>query len=392
MDDPFKTLFRMLFNLLGRPGGWAVRMTGGVARLFTACTPAFAAPYQIAQSGKLLTPLSAAIFVAALIQCLLLTALMSGLSGTFDAVPGCSVEFREDEWNFWLYLLVCPAYVTLCIRLVLLSMERDPGQLRPLAGTTASQTRRVFLCVFLVSMFASLAITNYVNDAMNPAVVEPSYWFLDVINGVRRLNGAGLYYVVLNFALLFITFLGGAAFISISIDGIRLSRELFDSGTPMELPTYTLRLNRLLVAYFFGTLLAACYSINIFIWQDSPLGTTRNIHIAAAALTALGIFFVSIPKQYIDYVWTKFAERRDAEIGRRGLEPASVPLPHPRWGTSIVVANVMWLSTWLGGYYDVGEYLDAPSMLRKGLGATAQAIEPEEIRPRFPGCVGSLPG
>jgi hypothetical protein len=354
VDDPFKALYRVLFNRLGRPGGWAVRATQRVAQVFTACTPAFAAPYQIAQSGKLLTPLSGAIFCAALVQCLVLTATMAGLSGTFFRVAGCSVEFVEDKWNFWLYLLVCPAYVTLCIRLVLLSMERDPGQLRPLAGSTAGQTRRVFLCVFLVSIFSSLLITNYVNDAMNPAVVEPAYWFIDSVGGVRRLNGAGLYYIVLNFALLFVTFLGGAAFISISIDGIRLSRELLDSGTHIEHDIYALRLNRLLVAYFFGTLLASCYSINIFIWQESPLGATGNIHVAAAALTALGIFFVAIPKQYIDYVWARFAERRDADIGQRGLEPASIPLPHPHWGLGILVANVMWISTWMGGYYEIG--------------------------------------
>ena len=386
MEDLFKMLYRTVFNLLGRPGGWPMRATRRLAQGFTFVTPAFAAPYQIAHSSKLLTPLSGAIFCAALVQCLFLTGFMAGLSGTWRAMPGCSVEFREDKWNILLYLLVCPAYVTLCVRLVLLSMERDPGQLGPLAESTAGQTRRVFLCLFLVSVFSSVLITNYVNDAMDSTVVEPAYWFVDSVAGIRRLNAAGLYYIVLNFALLFITFLGGAGFIAVSIDGIRLARELLDSGRPIELDIYELRVKRLLHAYFFGTLLAAAYSINIYIWQLSPLGATKNIHVAATALTALGIFFVAIPKQYIDYVWARYAERRDADIGQRGLEPAGVRMPHPQWGRVIYWANVMWLGTWFAGYYGLGEYLDAPSMLRRLLGPSSDAVQAEERPTRFEGC------
>lgn len=271
MEELIKAFYRALFNWLERRNRHAFKVLRFLERTFTACTPAFAAPYQIAESGKLLTPLSGAIFGAAFVHCFLLTAAMSLLSGTFWKVPGSSVEFTEDIWNFALYLVICPAYVTLCIRLVLLSMERDPQNLRPLTNTTSGQTRRVFVCLFFVYVFSSVLITSYVNDALTPEVVKPAYWFVDSTAGVRRLNAAGLYYIVLNFALLFITFLGGAAFIGISIDGIRLSRELLDSEAPIDFDIYKLRVERLLVAYFFGTLLVACYAINIFVWQRSPL-------------------------------------------------------------------------------------------------------------------------
>lgn len=378
--------YRTLFNWLERHNRYAVRVLRLLERTFTACTPAFAAPYQIAESGKLFTPLSAAIFGAALAQCLLLSAAMSSLSGTFPAVKGCSVEFAEDWWNIGLYLVVCPAYVTLCVRLVLLSMERDPQNLHPLTNTTSGQTRRVFVCLFLACVFSSVLITNYVDDALNPKVVEPAYWFVDSTAGVRRLNAAGLYYIVLNFALLFITFLGGAAFIGVSIDGIRLAGELLDSGTPIDFDIYALRVRRLLVAYFFGTLLIACYAINMLIWQHSPLGTTANIHIAAAILTVLGIFFVAVPKQFIDHVWARYVERRDAAAGQRGVQPSGVPLPHQCWATVIVVANFAWIGTWVTTYYDIEDYLEASYWLREVLTQQPQPEQPKQLRPRFGDC------
>ena len=362
-------LYRKLFEWLGRNDGLGPKLLRILERTFTACTPAFAAPYQIAQTGNLLTPLSAAIFGAAFVQCFILTGALSWLSGTLTGAPGRSVGFFDDKWNIFLYTLICPAYVTLCVRLVLLSMGRDPDDTtRAPASTTSAQAKRLFACVFLACLFSSILITNYVADAINPAVVRPVYWFLDSSTGIRRLNSAGLYYIVLNFTLLFITFLGGAAFIGISIDGIRLSRALLDSATPIDFRTYGKRLNRLVVAYFFGTLLVFFYAINIIVWKESPLGGTANIDIAGAMLTALGIFFVAIPKRFIEHAWATYTARGRAVAEDEEGQPRALPLPRS-WTRSIWVANVLCIGGWFPYFYGIRDYIDPYYWLQQAFGA-----------------------
>ena len=41
----------------------------------------------------------------------------------------------------------------------------------------------------------------------------------------------------------------------------------------------------------------------MFVWAFSPLGKTENLLIAQIALTIVGVFFVAVPRQYIELKW-----------------------------------------------------------------------------------------
>ena len=349
-------LYQKFFDAIEYRGGKRVVLIFG--RIFGGCTPAFAEPYRIERTGGLWNWLSALIYVAAFVHCLILTAVLAALNGTFLPVPGNSIEFLEDKWNIFLYAVVCPAYVTLCIRLVLLAMERDPVESSGAHQcSTSEQTRRLFLCLFLICLFSSVLITNYVNDALDPSVVARKYWFVEESGDYRRLNSAGLYYIVLNFSLLFVTFLGGAAFISISIDGIRLSRALVNSSVDMDFKTYKQRLDRLVVAYFWGVLLVACYAVNIIVWKHSPLGDTANIHLAGAVLTILGIFFVTVPRRFIEHVWSTYCARK---FGKSGDDESAehqdiVPIDKSR---AINTIQALCIVGWLPNFYKFDDYVE----------------------------------
>lgn len=361
LRDPSQWVFTTLFDAVERRGGRFVMLMFG--RIFSGCTPAFSEPYRIERTGDLWNRLSGKVFVAALVHCLILTATLALLSGKLWPVPGQSVEFLEDKWNLFLYAFVCPAYVTLCIRLLLLAMERDEG-IVVTASTGSSQAKRLFLSLFLTSILSSVLITNYVNDALDLQVVKAPYWFVEEWDGFRRLNSAGLYYIVLNYSLLFITFLGGAAFISISIDGIVLSRNLLDSGQEIDFTTYKRRLDRLVLAYYWGVLLVACYAMNIIVWKHSPLAGTTNIHLAGAMLTLLGLFFVAVPRRFIEHAWAAYcARRRQAEPppGEDEADPPSI-LPRDR---ALLIGGVqaVCIVGWLPNFYGFSDYVDPYKVL-----------------------------
>lgn len=347
-------LFQKLFDAAERRGGMRVALLFG--RLFSGCTPAFAEPYRIDRTGTLWNRLSALIYVAALVHCLGLTTVLTLLSGTFLPAPGMSIEFFEDKWNLFLYAVICPMYVTLCIRLVLLAMERDPRPVEA-ACTPSGQSRRLFLSLFLISVFSSILITGYVNDALNPDVVERAYWFVEEQLGFRRLNSAGLFYIVLNFSLLFLTFLGAAAFIGISIDGIRLSRSLLTSDTEIDFATYKQRLDRLVLAYYWGVLLVACYAVNIIVWKHSPLGGTANIHLAGAMLTLLGIFFVTVPRRFIEHAWSAYQARKHRASGDDEPPEHQDVLP-TETSRVINVVQTLCIVGWLPNFYEIESYMN----------------------------------
>ena len=347
-------LYQKLFDAAERRGGVRVALLFG--RIFSGCTPAFAEPYRIERTGSLWNRLSLQIYVAALVHCLGLTIALTWLNGTLMPAPGTSIELFEDKWNLFLYAVICPMYVTLCIRLVLLAMERDPAPVE--AGCTPSgQSKRLFLSLFLISVFSSVLITGYVNDALNPDVVDRAYWFVEAQLGLRRLNSAGLYYIVLNFSLLFLTFLGGAAFISVSIDGIQLSHGLLQSGSDIDFGVYKQRLDRLVLAYYWGVLLVACYAVNIIVWKHSPLGGTANIHLAGAMLTLLGIFFVTVPRRFIEHAWAAYQARKQQASGDGELPEHQDILP-AETSRVINVVQTLCIVGWLPNFYEIQSYVD----------------------------------
>lgn len=348
---PSTRFFKSVFSFFETRGGFMFVIFFG--RLFRRVTPAFAEPYKIDRSG-FFPQIFWLIFIAAIFYCFFLTAIFTITSGTFSLNLGPSLGFLEDRWNMFLYFLICPAYVTLCIRMVILALERESDNNKAyIQHTLSTQTKRLFLNIFLITVFSSILITNYVKDALDPSVVFVDYWFVENISGIRRLNGAGLYYIVLNFSLLFVTFLGGSAFISISLDGIGLSKILLMEKTDFK--TYKARLDRLVHAYYLGVYLVACYAINIIIWKHSPLGATFNIHIAGAAFTAIGIFFVTVPRRFIEHRWAEYCARLNVQ---ESIEIEHQEIIPPEQASKINILQLLILAGWFPNFYNISDYIN----------------------------------
>lgn len=292
--------------------------------------------------------------------CFGLTAILCAISGTLinEQSDPRKISFFSDIWNITFYIAICPLYVTFCIRLVLLLLEGPRAQAEVNEGKGeilyVDQIRnRTILSLSAIFLLSSLLITNYISDAVK---IEKTYWFLTETAQVRTLNVVGFYYIVLNFSLLFLTFLGGASFISISIDDMRVAKNLIDSDRPLEFKTYKRRLERLIKAYIFGVFLTILYGLNMLIWKWSPLGENSNLAIGGVAFTVIGLFFVAIPKRYIQHVWAEYDFQKETIAGQddeEGRYKNVITNWKVLWIINIGITTV--LSGWFFEFYDLKE-------------------------------------
>lgn len=265
-------------------------------------------------------------YLIAFCFCFLIPFILCAIEGTLTGSDKYLRYFRQDGWNIILYVFVCPLYVSLAFGIIRQTISHW-GRLVDFADSKANpdinhrRTYRLPIVLFLALLICTGFITNYMYDILHPSTLVAKqariYWFMtDAGAGIRMLNRVGYYYVVLNFALLFITLLGAACFISLAVEVIRAANassvEKIDSFAVLqsELVAFT-------NTYILAKGITAAYALNIIIWAVSPLGNTSNLLVSQIALSIVGVFFVAIPRQYIELKWFELWESsgKDFEYG-----------------------------------------------------------------------------
>ncbi|HEY6815790.1 MAG TPA: hypothetical protein VI168_09650 [Croceibacterium sp.] len=270
-------------------------------------------------------------FLSALIFTLLLTALFALSDGRLMPDPLQNrLNFLEDYANLFLYSVICPVYVTLCVMLTstATSYWRKHTNTRARHKENLSlKSIRISLWLVIITLAASLFITNYQYSLMNTEM-DVEYWFLDVIGDVRVPNRAGFYYLVLNFGLLFITLVGAMSYLSIAFEAVKKAKKLNIGAVCRDnaikkvvdsfVPFYT--------ATMLCKLLVLCYIINTIVWRYSPLGeaTGDNITASVFLLLLLGFGGTWLPARAVG---TRIAELQIAcwKSGLRGEDIKLLP-------------------------------------------------------------------
>lgn len=232
----------------------------------------------------------------------------SWVDGTlYGSDPG-RLYLLGDRWNLLLYTVCTPVYVALATCMVVLVVQHwaRMATFRDRLGGQESHGRHLGVALAIGFGLSALLITSYLRDALNPRVVRPTYWFVDVVNGVRTLNRTGYYYLLLNFGLLFITLLAIAAFFTLSVEVLRVGRRL-SGGKVESFQELRDQLETFTTAYLLAKILAATYMFNAFVWKASPLGTSSNIVVAGLAITVVGVFFIAVPRLYVELKWFQYA-------------------------------------------------------------------------------------
>ena len=155
-------------------------------------------------------------------------------------------------------------------------------------------------------------------DIMDKARVAELYWFMSLSEeGARVLNRAGYYYVALNFVLLFVALISAAAFFSLTVEVFRSGKGI-EAGNVRDLAILRTRLRAFTEAYLIIKILAATYMVNMYVWKDSPLGSTVNLTVAGLVLTGIGVFFIAIPRLFVELKWFDYASTQENLIDEDG--------------------------------------------------------------------------
>jgi len=294
-------------------------------------------------------------FVAGLVLCFGMTLLFTVLAGTWSGSETNRVYFREDWQNIVLYLFVCPAYVGWCVWMVALFAGRS-ATLGAFADEIGAPRRRVRLARFPVTVIAMLSLTalivfGYIQDILSVANVPEAYWFMTAptAEGVRYLNSVGVYYVILNFCLMLVTAAAVFCFFAMFFDTLRVGQGLrtMPAGLSVQFPTVAKRLATFTEAYLIAKLLCATYIVNVVVWRLSPLGATTNIELASMVLAAMGLFFISFPRYYVELMWRDYQERAGVRNdGFKDLRPA-------RERVLVSVVDTFFISTFVFNYFSL---------------------------------------
>lgn len=242
---------------------------------------------------------------------LLGSAAFSLLENTFSGSDPSRLYFIQDRWNIALYTAITPTYIALDSWIIVLTI-RHWASLRSFADgleAPAADTRPRHLGIGLaiaVTMTA-LLMSTYMSDILRESNVDRVYWFVENLGGGKRtLNKAGYYYLVLNATLMFLTILTVGAFFTLAAEVFRVGRVL-KAGRVTDFGMLRTELETFTKAYLIAKALAATYMINAFIWKYSPLGATTNLAVAGFILSAVGVFFLAVPRLYVELSWFQFA-------------------------------------------------------------------------------------
>lgn len=291
-------------------------------------------------------------YLLTLFFCFGVNVLLCAWEGTLSGVDPERRYFVQDGWNIGLYLFICPTYAALAIGMMRITIGHwekliDYADEKTSKNDSHHKKYRLPTVFVLILLMCTGFITNYMYDVLNPSieVAEEAriYWFMNATSdGIRMLNRVGYYYVVLNFALLFITLAGTASFLSLAIEVLRAAEsnsiEKIDSFTVLES-----RLQSFTDSYLLTKGATAAYVLNLIIWAVSPLGNTSNLLVSQIALSVIGVFFIALPRQYIQLRWYELWD-----LSGKRFKYKDTRQPHVRLIASLLNALFIsaLLSTW----------------------------------------------
>lgn len=244
------------------------------------------------------------------------TVLLTAVNGSLFNSSGV-VGFFGDVPNIINYTVVCPLYLGLSGAFIVLVLQAwNRVRTSPLiqAGAISNTRLPVALLLFFALTISAAVTLNYIDECLDPAVYEQVNWYVDEVvdDDVRVLGAVGVYYVILNFSLLFVAILAVLFLIPMLYIANLVAASLRSEVPSSTLEFSTLRevLREFTLAYIYGKLLAAVFLVNAFTWKmERPIGSV-NFFVMASLLTTVGVFVVSFPRYYVELEWFHFKVRR----------------------------------------------------------------------------------
>lgn len=253
----------------------------------------------------------------------LVIAVWTAVTGMFHGSDPNRVYFGRDGANLINYLILCPIWVGLSVALVVLACQSwvrlttDPL----LSGSHGARSPRLPLgLAFFVVIGCSAGFTcNFISECLNPAVYGKVYWFISSVNetGQRIIGPLGVYYSLLTYSFFLTGFSATVALIPLFAIAAEAGRCFRAPSTTAPASFDALResLSDFMNAYVVAKALTVVMMLNYFTWRWMEPRHSINVVALGILLTLVGLFFVSVPRYYIELEWYELSVRRAQAAG-----------------------------------------------------------------------------
>jgi hypothetical protein len=168
--------------------------------------------------------------------------------------------------------------------------------------------------LLFILLSAALGTANFIRECLDPSIYHRVGWYVREVtpDGIRVLGGLGVWYVILNFTLGVVVLAGAFSYLALCVACIRVGHGLADySPTAPELTFEELKsnLSTFTSGYLLAKLLTASLMLNSITWRwEHPVGSLNMIGMGLI-LSIVGVFFVSVPRYYVELEWLRYKER-----------------------------------------------------------------------------------
>jgi hypothetical protein len=302
--------------------------------------------------------------------CFVAVLVWSLVDGTFSGNDRGRLYFSRDLTNIINYAILCPAYVGLSAQLVVLLVTCWAHLSKPsvitasgIAGVNPRLPRAsVGVTAFIVFAISAGTTVNFIWECLNPNVYPRIGWWVGRVaaDGSRMLSPLGIYYALLNFTLLSVCLIAALAFLSLFLLCVRVGALINDQPLSSQLDFESLRsaLSHFTQAYIVFKLLAVTLVLNAYTWRYSRMQPSFLFHAMCAALVLFGVFFISVPRYYIELEWFRFRVRRPLAAGL----PDSLERDDIRPTFSVRFTSAMCDGAILTGF--LSSWLNLPNLLK----------------------------
>jgi hypothetical protein len=193
--------------------------------------------------------------------------------------------------------------------------EGKAGQTPSDEVVIAANFRRFTAAIALSLLTMSIFIIPFIRDNLDPAVTGKAYWLVSLTpSGDRMLNEAGIYYLLMNATFLFGACCSALAYLSISIEVLRIGRniEFLPNARDLKDQEFSDIFKQYSVCYLLAKVLMLVYAALIWSWGASDIGRSANVDEATAILAIIAIIIVPFPRLYVEHKWWRFTGREGA--------------------------------------------------------------------------------
>ncbi len=254
----------------------------------------------------------------AFVSCFVVTAVWNLLNGTWSGTEPNRLYFSRDINNLLQYTFICPTIVGLSVALVCLTLTSWPrlsaASERVRAPKPIARPASLASILLFILLSAALISANYLRECLDPSIYHRVGWYVREVTsgGVRVLGGLGVYYIILNYTLLVTCLAGVFSYLSLSVACVRVGPGIADypSMAPeLSFDDIKQSLSAFTNGYLLAKLLTAALMLNTFAWRwEHPVGSL-NMSGMGLGMSVLGVFFVSVPRYYVELEWFRYKTR-----------------------------------------------------------------------------------